>query len=213
VETVAISTAPPANQFRGQINGFGSWKKGPPMAGFRGSADGLHALEFAEQWANLPKVASHYREYSRFWETRVRDRVRSVPCGGLAVGISLFSGTRRVIREPASAHCVADAAVRFRPSNGSFYTKRECRRLVSRAAKSYRAVVGSRPEPAFCWMPSAEYAKRRTLRQFSKYEAPGTVCFPQTAQKLRRHSEALAIVLQPDIRAGTRPSSQRGPPG
>jgi hypothetical protein len=28
-------------------------------------------------------------------------------------------------------------------------------------------------------MPSADYAKRRTLRRFGKYEAPGTVCFPQ----------------------------------
>ena len=52
-----------------------SKQKGPPMAGFRELEAGLRAPNSELCEANSPKVSGGHREYSRFRETNVGDRV------------------------------------------------------------------------------------------------------------------------------------------
>jgi hypothetical protein len=67
------SQFPVVQQCRGRRHGAQPKQKGPLMAGFCDSGDGLHIPDFTTSEANLPKVSGRDREYSRLWETDAGD--------------------------------------------------------------------------------------------------------------------------------------------
>ena len=74
---VAISTASPASQSLNRRLLGDKFEKCPPVAAFCRFAFCLHAPNLHNLRAKSPIVSSPRWKYSRFWETRARDRARS----------------------------------------------------------------------------------------------------------------------------------------